>query len=184
MSKSSVKGLILMGGQSIRMGTDKAFVLWQGKTLLERVIENLSGNIDDIYLSVNADQYEVLNSSYNCILDKYPDKGPLAGILSALETLHEDVIVLAVDMPNLDGKTIENLMNLTGETETVTCYNYEEAIQPFPSYWPIQLLSKIESRIQQDHLSVIKLIQDSQPKLISLEDIKSFKNFNSPSDLS
>ena len=183
MKEKSVKGLILMGGQSTRMGSDKAFVQWQGKTLLEKAIDNLASITEDIYLSVNAEQYAQLHDKHACIQDRYSDKGPLGGILSALETLQEDLIVLAVDMPNLSTWSVKDLISAAKDSNTITCYHYNEAIQPFPSYWPVQVLPKLEQSVLNNRLAVIKFIIEQQPNLISANDAEFFKNFNRPDDM-
>tara|TARA_R110001592_G_scaffold308763_1_gene582766 strand:- start:3343 stop:3900 length:558 start_codon:yes stop_codon:yes gene_type:complete len=183
MKGKSIKGLILMGGQSTRMGSDKAFVQWQGQTLLEKAIDHLSGITEDIYLSVNAEQYDLLHDEYACIQDRYPDKGPLGGILSALEILKEDLIVLAVDMPNLSAACVKDLIGASKDSSTITCYQYKQAIQPFPSYWPVQLLPKLEQTVLNNHLAMIKFIVAQQPNLIPASDSDLFNNFNRPDDL-
>jgi len=183
MEEKSVKGLIMMGGQSTRMGSDKAFVQWHGQTLLEKAIDHLSGITDDIYLSVNAEQYDLLQDEYACIQDQYPDKGPMGGILSALEKLHEDLIVLAVDMPNLSAANILDLISAAKDFKTITCYQYKDAIQPFPSFWPVQLLPNLEASVLNNRLAMIKFIVAQQPKLITTNSPEQFNNFNRPDDM-
>jgi molybdopterin-guanine dinucleotide biosynthesis protein A len=183
MKEKSVKCLILIGGQSTRMGSDKAFVQWQGQTLLEKAIDHLSEITEDIYLSVNVEQYDRLHGGYNCIQDRYPDKGPLGGILSALEILQEDLIVLAVDMPNLSATSVKDLISAAKDSNRITCYQYNEAIQPFPSYWPVQVLPKLEQSVLNNRLAMIKFIIEQQPNLISANDNELFKNFNRPDDM-
>jgi molybdenum cofactor guanylyltransferase len=183
MKQTSIKALILMGGQSTRMGSDKAFVQWHGQTLLEKAIDHLSAITEDIYLSVNAEQYAQLHGEYACIQDRYPDKGPLGGILSALEILQEDLIVLAVDMPNLSARSVKDLISAAKDSETITCCQLKEAIQPFPSYWSVQLLPKLEESVQNNRLRLIKFIVAQQPNLIASNDPELFNNFNRPEDM-
>lgn len=184
MPESAVKGLILIGGQSSRMGTDKALVKWQGKTLLERAINTIAEVTEDIYLSVNTEQFEALRNNYQCILDKHADRGPLGGIYSALEELKTSLIVLAVDMPKLNKETIDALTNQSNATHLITCYQLNDRIQPFPSYWSIRSLQQVESSLKNNHLSVVKLINQLKPNLLSIEGGQAFDNLNSPSDLS
>jgi molybdopterin-guanine dinucleotide biosynthesis protein A len=183
MKDTSIKGLILMGGQSTRMGSDKAFVQWQGQTLLEKAIDHLSGITQDIHLSVNTEQYNLLHNEYACIQDRYPDKGPLGGILSALEILQEDLIVLAVDMPNLTARAVKDLISAAKDSETITCYQLKESIQPFPSYWSVRLLPKLEESVLNNRLAMIKFIIAQEPNLISTNDNELFNNFNRPDDM-
>ena len=65
---------ILMGGESRRMGRDKAFVEWKGKTLLEHLYQELFSYSNNIILSVNHEQYHKLKKHYQCILDERTKK--------------------------------------------------------------------------------------------------------------
>lgn len=90
------------GGKSTRMGQDKAFVLLHGKPLIQHVIERVQQlNADELFIVANSDQYAAL--SLPVYADKVENKGPLGGIVSALEYARNDnVLVVACDMPFLD----------------------------------------------------------------------------------
>lgn len=165
------------------MGSDKAFVEWQGQTFLQKAIDHLSGITVDIYLSVNAEQFAQLHQQYACIQDQYSDRGSLGGILSALELIKNDLIVVAVDMPKMNTASTKELINAAKDSNTITCYQVMESIQPFPSYWPFQLLTKLEESVLNNRLSVIEFIIEQEPKLITSKEPELFQNFNAPSDM-
>lgn len=89
--------IILAGGQSRRMGTDKADLIWQGKTFLQLQIEKGQAlGIEDIQVS----GYRGTRCPIPITPDRFPEKGPLAGLEACLRRAkHPRCLVLSVDMP-------------------------------------------------------------------------------------
>ena len=102
--------LILAGGQSSRMGTDKAAITLNGETLLERAIRfwRESGRVDRILVSVGPRGHALaLPADVTAVWDVVEGRGPLLGILSAfLATDAELLYISAVDVPNLRTEAI------------------------------------------------------------------------------
>jgi len=177
-----VKGLILMGGKSTRMGNDKAFVIWRGKTLLQHAMDNLHELTSDIHLSVNAHQFLALSHQFKCIEDLHPDKGPMGGILSGLETLQKDLLVVAVDMPESDTLRIERLIQNTSRVSAFR--NSDENWEPLPSFWPVSVTSRLKSHVMNNELSLSSFL-NIHGRAVTIEtNTSSFRNMNSPTDLS
>lgn len=174
-------GLILLGGQSARMGKDKAFVEYKDQTLLEHALSHLKDLTTEVYLSVNANQFEVLQGAYKCIQDKYIDKGPMGGILSALEALNQDLIVLAVDMPNVESAMLSGLISTSIKVRAYQ--NQKNQWEPLPSYWPQTITKTLSSHLAKNQLSLNGFLQSNGQAINSDTPMDSFKNLNSPSDL-
>jgi len=108
--------VILAGGKSSRMGRDKAFLEFEGQTLLSRQIQlaRETGS-KEIFISGRADTNY---SAFGCrvLTDKFRNAGPLAGIERALEACSSPlVLVLAVDMPNLNAGLLRRLASHCAE---------------------------------------------------------------------
>jgi molybdopterin-guanine dinucleotide biosynthesis protein A len=106
-----VWGLVLAGGESKRMGSDKALLKQDGETQLSRAIGLLESHVDRVFVSTRADQADdPERSKFAQIIDRYDDMGPVAGILSAMDS-NDDVswLVLACDLPNIDDTTINGV---------------------------------------------------------------------------
>src|SRR6476620_2572053 len=89
---------ILAGGQSKRMGTDKARLRLtpDGRTLIELVLAAVRAGADDIILVANDDRLTDLG--LRTVSDVYPDAGALGGIYSAIASArHEHCLVVACD---------------------------------------------------------------------------------------
>lgn len=93
---------VLAGGQSRRMGRDKAFIPVGGRLIIERVLGALEELSDDLLIVTNTPE---LYASFGVRLvgDIYPGKGALGGIFTAIQAAHSAyVFVIACDMPFLN----------------------------------------------------------------------------------
>ncbi len=97
--------LILAGGQSSRMGEDKALLNWGGETLLERAVRfwRTSGLVQQVWVAVGGeDHFSQLPEGALAVPDLQMGQGPMAGIVAGFHASGADVLyVSAVDMPNL-----------------------------------------------------------------------------------
>lgn len=102
-------GFVLAGGRSTRMGTDKALLARDGRTLLERVaaqVEQAAGNV-----TIVADPQRYGHFGWPVIADRIPGRGPLGGIVTALEASRREWnLVVACDMPGLDHEFLAGLI--------------------------------------------------------------------------
>lgn len=92
--------VILCGGNSKRMGTNKALLDVCGETFLNRIASTLSG-FGELILSANSfNNFPDTNFRYTAIADLYPNCGPMGGIYSALKCCSSDaLLVLSCDVP-------------------------------------------------------------------------------------
>lgn len=95
-------GLVLAGGQSLRMGRDKAELVLGNERLVDRAISLLK----------KAGCTKVLLSGADGLPDRYPKGGPLSGIDAAISTLPDStkILVIPVDMPNLSNTLLQVLI--------------------------------------------------------------------------
>ena len=102
---AAVRGYVLAGGASRRFGADKALVEIEGRTLLSRLCELLSQAAGSAQVVAPLGRYLDLNVTL--IQDRWPDEGPLGGIITALQTTAESGaccewnLILSCDMPFL-----------------------------------------------------------------------------------
>ena len=132
MSKvnTTLIGLVLAGGQSRRMGQDKALMRYQGRTLIDNASLLLqSASCDKVLISRNAPGF--LN-------DRIEDAGPLSGVHAVLDALSQsdnhngnpcELLVLPVDMPQMTPELLRILVSRGREAEKA-CY-VENRFLPF-----------------------------------------------------
>lgn len=111
MDASSTLGLILAGGRSRRMGTDKAFATLAGRPLLAHAIGRLAPQVDRVVISSNAPAPNFADYGVPVLPDMLGGfRGPLAGIHAALATFPDAMIVsVAVDLPLLPRDLVARL---------------------------------------------------------------------------
>ena len=85
-----VYGLVLAGGRSRRLGSDKALLVSDGQSQLARIWGLLEQAVDRAFVSVREDQAgEPERNRFEQVVDRYTDIGPVAGILSAMDEFPE-----------------------------------------------------------------------------------------------
>ena len=106
----SISAVLLAGGESRRMGRDKATLHWRGRPLWEWQIEKLRAlHPEKILLSARSD-VPWRPTDVEMLRDAPPSRGPLSGLAAALASIETDhLFALAVDMPFM---TTENLLTL------------------------------------------------------------------------
>jgi molybdopterin-guanine dinucleotide biosynthesis protein A len=111
--------IILSGGKSSRMGTNKALLKINEKTNVERIADSLKEHFDDIILVTNdPEQYRFLG--VKIVVDHFPGMGPLAGIHAGLmASAYETNFTVACDMPFVSGEIARALVNKCNDYDAV-----------------------------------------------------------------
>lgn len=111
--------IILSGGKSSRMGSNKALLKIREKTNIERIKDELKHVFDDIILVTNdPETYQFLNMK--TVPDHFPGSGPLAGIHAGLEASdYEENFVVACDMPFVSAELAANLVRMLKHHDAV-----------------------------------------------------------------
>jgi molybdenum cofactor guanylyltransferase len=110
---TGVRGYVLAGGASRRFGADKALVEFAGRTLLSRMYELIATTTGSVHVVAPAGRYS--NQALSLIEDRWPDEGPLGGIITALRATQESDsvepwnLMVSCDMPFLTREWLEYL---------------------------------------------------------------------------
>ncbi|MBU6428335.1 MAG: molybdenum cofactor guanylyltransferase [Cyanobacteria bacterium REEB65] len=175
-------GAILAGGQSKRFGANKALVPWLGRPLLEHPIQALGGVKADPMVVVGGDP-ALVPRGLNHLSDRYAGQGPLGGILTALETLAADVLVLACDMPQVAAEALLPLMAHAGP-ELVAIPTWRGQIQPLCALYRQAALVPMSQRFAAGERSVVRVLLDLPVAVLYYaDDVDWFENVNTPADL-
>lgn len=168
-----VRGVVLAGGQSRRMGRDKASLTWQGRTLLERAVELLLPICEDITI-ISADPAHV-HQQAKSLPD--PQEGPLGAILHAPDDA--SLLILPVDMPLLRAATLERLLAEKSHAEAVM-YAEAEQRHPFPGLYHPAALKKARGHFEQGGRAMMTWLDQCELAILSPEHPTEFQNFNTP----
>ncbi len=101
MSDQSISAVVLAGGRSRRLGSDKALLELDGQGLLARAVRKLATLSDDLVVVTSMPEaYEHMTLGARFVPDERPGQGALMGIYSGLRAAaHEHAAVVACDMP-------------------------------------------------------------------------------------
>jgi len=182
---------IQAGGQSSRMGEDKALKTFLGRPLIQRVIERLSPVADELIVTTNrADDYAFLG--LRLVSDLKPGRGALGGLYTAIASAaHPIVAVVACDMPFASAKLIEAGSRLLVEEEAdVVIARSEEGYEPLHAIYRRETcLPAIEAAIDADQWKVIAWFPQVKVRVLTPDEIKrydtlglAFWNVNTPEE--
>jgi len=172
---------ILAGGQSRRFGQNKALFIWDGLSILERVIAAIPPS-SRIFLVTNApDLYAHLKLP--TLSDEYPGCGPLAGIHAGLRhSTFEWNFFLACDFPNLQNSTIAEILAAPRSTQVVLPQT-AEGLQPLCALWSKTALPVVTGALQNQERRVQTVLTRLNFHVIPLRDSQALFNLNTPKDL-
>lgn len=110
----SVSAILLAGGKSSRLGTDKAKVKLNGESvMIGAIAEKLSEVSDDIVVSSNSRRYDDITVPVRWVADVKPGAGSLMGLYSGLLAVkHDYAIAVACDMPFINIELLKYMMSL------------------------------------------------------------------------
>lgn len=188
-------GVVLCGGQSSRMGTDKGMLLHKSVTWAQHAINKLQALELPVLLSVNEQQYGHYSKLFqNPMLIKDDGTltvgGPLKGILSVhLQQPGEDLLVLACDMRNMKTEVLAHLItaHLNHNAEAVV-FRSADTIEPLCGIYTAKGLHKLSQQYKHGHLkkfSMHHLLQLLTALYVPTPEAwqHCFRNFNSAEDL-
>ena len=182
-SHSCLYGLVLSGGRSTRMGSDKGLLNYHGKNQREFLFELLSKNCEKVFTSCNSEQN--IPSYLNPLTDQFQYKSPINGILTALSTAPETGwIIVAVDMPHVTQEVIELLISNRNEDLVATCFfnHLEKFPEPLLTIWEPKALPLLSSFVETERISPRAFLQENKVQLVSTNDERIFVNVNTPNE--
>ena len=188
-----VSGIVLAGGQSRRLGRDKAVELLGGQAMIRRVLERVAGLTSENIVVV-ADEARgttlPLLEDTRVAVDVHPGMGSLGGIFSGLAAAgNEWAIVAACDMPFLNADLLGYLLSLREGVDVVAPV---VAGRPEPTHalYSRECLPFIEERLRAEELKITGFYGRVRVRYVEERDILrfdpellSFFNVNSPQDL-
>lgn len=176
-----VHGLVLAGGKSTRMGTDKGTLNFYGKNQRDVAIELLEKNHLKTYLSVRSDQEIGIE---NKITDKFVGLGPFGAICSAFQE-NPDVawLVLATDLPFVNDEVIKLLLKHRNPSKMATAIKGKTSQFPEPliTIWEPKSYTLLLNYLAQGYSCPRKVLLNSDIEIIEVDD-EFIRNINTPEE--
>ncbi len=174
-----VKGLVLIGGRSTRMGTDKSELNYFGKPQKEVVKELLEDNLLDTYYSIQN-----ISEKPKEIHDTFLNLGPFGGICSAFQKDPNSAwLVLATDLPFVDNNLIRQLLSKRNPSKVATAIKgkNKEFVEPLITIYEPKAYPILLQYLAQGYSCPRKMLINSDVEIIEVDD-GLIRNVNTPEE--
>lgn len=149
INSKDITGIILAGGKSNRMGTDKGFLLFNEKPFIQYSIDALQALVSNIIIVSNDISYDALG--YQRINDSQKDFGPVAGIYSGLKTSKTTYnIILSCDIPLIKPAILQILIDAVDDHSDVIQIVSDDKKMPLIALYKKQCVSHFHKAIQEN----------------------------------
>jgi len=185
----TLTAMLMAGGESHRMGKDKATIFFGGEMLWQRQLSLLK-SMEPQKLCVSArTRLAWCPSDVETILDLVPHSGPLSGIAAALSSLQTShLLALAVDMPRMSPEHLKKLVHLAERGCGVVPLN-NHSFEPLCAIYPGEAASTAVGGLFCGRLSLQDFVQDLHAAnrirtyTLSKAELGLYQNVNTPNDL-
>lgn len=185
VDKKNITGIILAGGKSSRMGSDKGLLTVNGKMFVERVIDAMKPIVNDIIIIISNNQ-KYNQFGYQRVADRIKDSGPLAGLYSGLHhSKTEYNLVLSCDIPMITTEVLKKLIDTDYENYDVVQIQSEHKTMPLIALYNKQCADKCLQLLQQGEKRLRVAVSQLNAKTILIESEldKFVRNVNTKEDL-
>jgi molybdenum cofactor guanylyltransferase len=178
---------ILAGGESRRMGRDKAVLELDGQTLLERTI-GVAHAVTDIVTVVGRSPTGDADQVALWLEDETPGLGPIGGLETALAHLQRPTILLGCDMPLVDQAALEWLVETFATRPTSATHGVatvrDGRIEPLFSVYMPSVSALVDEMIAEGRRSLTGLIERGAFGRVEVPDVMAEKlvNVNTPAE--
>ncbi|MRR35784.1 molybdenum cofactor guanylyltransferase [bacterium] len=183
-----VTGVILAGGQSSRMGSNKALLPYKGGRFIEAIHRQLSEIFDEVLLVTNnPEQYDFLPCLK--VADVYPGMGALAGIHAGLHhAASPAAFMVACDMPYLNSDLIRH-MAVQADPGGVLIPESPQGLEPLHAVYGKGCLAAIETTLLSGERRIVSFFGRTNVNRVNAEQVSlfdpnfdTFSNINTPVD--
>ena len=187
-SKSNLLGVVLCGGESKRMGSDKGLLQLNGKTWAEHTADKLKNQNLPVIISIKEkqlDSYKKVFAEKDLVVDQLPMHGPLNGLLTVHQNFPEkDILLMACDLIDMDKTILKELIDAY-ENNEAEYFAYEESnfFQPLCGIYTAKALDSLQERLTSGSLanySFQYILNNSNTFRLHTSAAKAFANYNSP----
>jgi molybdopterin-guanine dinucleotide biosynthesis protein A len=185
--QEKLNGVILAGGKSSRMGSEKGVIEVNGEKMIITLCRLLKPLVSNILIITSNSDYQFLG--YPLYADLILDSGPAGGIFTGLSCSSTDKnLILPCDTPFLTTDFLHYLIEESGHAE-ITVPVYKSRIHPLCGVYSKTFLPEWEKRVRNGELKLVELLKHFQVKYLDIDLIpefdggRLFRNINCPEDL-
>ncbi len=184
-----ISSLILAGGQSSRLGIDKAFLEINGQILIKRTVAKMAQLCQEVIIVTDFPE-KFTHLEARLVSDIYPGKGALGGIYSGLKVAcHHHSLVVACDMPFLNFDLLHFIIDLA-PGQDVVIPRVNGLLEPLHAIYSKNCLGPIEELLARGGRKIIDFFPKVRVRYVEEDVVNrfdpqhfSFININTPADL-
>jgi molybdenum cofactor guanylyltransferase len=182
----ALHGLVLTGGDSLRMGEDKALLDAGGEPQLQATLRLLQKHAQPCFVSLRAGQRnEPLRSRMQQIVDGIDGIGPAAGLLAAHAAYPQAAwLVVACDLPLLDDAALEALIRARDGRHAAIGYrgNHDDLPEPLCTLWEPAALDRLEQQVRAGRNGLRDTLRQVELLLLPAPPDAALDNANTPQE--
>jgi molybdenum cofactor guanylyltransferase len=182
---SDIGGLVMMGGQSTRMGTPKGSICYHNEPQYLYLLKLLNQCCEHAYLSCSAEQAAAIETSKK-IVDVHAQAGPMGGLLSAFAQMpQKSWLVVACDMPFVTLATFDFLIANRNPEAIATVFRnpVKNTAEPLLSIWEASAYPVLQKSFEEGQRSLLKILQqEGNVQQLEVPDKQWLINVNTPED--
>ena len=178
-------GIVLAGGRSRRMGTDKALMTFEGVPMIQLAVNRFEPVCQDIWISCRKESASLYQPFGQLLFDETEDLGPLGGIYRALIQLRQPILVTPVDTPRIGSDHYERLWEASDQGKDTVCYAHADShmLEGLVSCWSAGAAHTLAEYLTAGKRSVQEFLRERKVRVISVENEEEFVNVNRLEDL-
>lgn len=181
-----LNGLVLAGGKSTRMGTDKGLLNYHGKPQRSYLFETLQETCEQTFISCRPEQASEIQKDFPILPDSFMGLGPFGAILSAFRKFPNHAwLVVACDLPLLDKKSLQFLIENRNASKIATAFHNPATDFPEPliTIWEPSAYPVLFQFLAQGYSCPRKVLINSEIEVLGIENSDVLMNVNKPEEM-
>ncbi|KNA92945.1 molybdenum cofactor guanylyltransferase [Gordonia sp. w5E2] len=193
LTEDQIAGIVLAGGRSRRMGSDKAALDWNGEPMLAGVVRVISQRCEPVFVVAPEDSaaYRLLHGTGGpeavWVTDEQPGAGPLAGLAVGLAAARDAgrsyAFVSATDMPLIEPGLIDELSRAVTDTAGVVVAHDAERDHPMAAIYRTDAADVIGQLVATGERRMTAALDALATYRVTVSDPLWLTNVNSPEDV-
>lgn len=179
--------LVVCGGKSSRMGTDKSMLRYYEKPQRYHVYDLLTSFCKEVRISCNAGQADTIEDGYFYIADekKYADTGPMTALLTAADAFpNKNILFIGCDYPLLHADDLKSFIEKCSGQQPVAFYNeITDLFEPLLAWYPHSLFNQLKRNYEKQQYALqhflrennaVKFYPSNKTSIISIDTQEAF----------
>jgi len=174
--------IIMAGGDSVRMGQDKAVLSIAGRPMIKHIADQLRPYFNQILIS-SSDTSKYSFLGLEVIPDKVKGHGPLGGIASALNASANELnFVVACDIPQVDTVLMKTMLREGRDFDAVVPKIGRSNYEPLFAVYKKDVLAAVDAALLSGNNRIIDALAGCKVKYMDIADAGQLKNINTMDD--